>query len=89
MTVRAELILHRTSEVRDAPTGEPLVEAHAYGKLIVPDGFYRAVSIREFTQHTADGVHIAFLILSRPRTTTSSNVERSITDSFKRTAIRL
>lgn len=61
MTVRAELILHRTSEVRDAPTGEPLVEAHAYGKLIVPDGFYRAVSIREFTQHTADGFTLPFL----------------------------
>lgn len=30
-------ILHRTSEVRDAHTGEPVVEAHAYDKLIVPD----------------------------------------------------
>jgi hypothetical protein len=30
-------ILHRTSEVRDAQTGEPVVEAHAYSKLIVPD----------------------------------------------------
>ncbi len=30
-------ILHRTSEVRDAQTGEPVVEAHAYDKLIVPD----------------------------------------------------
>lgn len=30
-------ILHRTSEVRDAQTGEPVVEAHAYRKLIVPD----------------------------------------------------
>jgi hypothetical protein len=30
-------ILHRTSEVRDAQTGELVVEAHAYEKLMVPD----------------------------------------------------
>jgi hypothetical protein len=37
-------ILHRTSEVRDAQTGEPVVEAHAYDKLIVPD----AVLVEQF-----------------------------------------
>ncbi|MGH3781340.1 MAG: hypothetical protein ACRDRO_12125 [Pseudonocardiaceae bacterium] len=30
-------ILHRTSEVRNAQTREPVVEAHAYDKLIAPD----------------------------------------------------
>lgn len=30
-------VLHVTSEVRDALTGKPIVEAHAYDKLIVPD----------------------------------------------------
>lgn len=30
-------ILHRTSEVCSAHTGEPVVEAHAYSKLIVPE----------------------------------------------------
>ena len=39
-------ILHRTSEVRDAQTGEPLVEAHAYDKLIVPD----ALLARQFAE---------------------------------------
>jgi hypothetical protein len=33
-------ILHRTSKVLDAQTGEPVVEAHAYRKLIVPDALF-------------------------------------------------
>jgi hypothetical protein len=39
-------ILHRTSEVRDAQTGEPIVEAHTYDKLIVPD----ALLARQFAE---------------------------------------
>jgi hypothetical protein len=39
-------ILHRTSEVRDAQTGEPIVEAHAYDKLIMSD----AVLARQFAE---------------------------------------
>lgn len=39
-------ILHRTSEVLDAQTGEPIVEAHDYDKLIVPD----ALLAQQFAQ---------------------------------------